>query len=62
MRVLVTGATGFIGFHVAMELLRAGREVRALARQGNIAPELLKLGCEVSKGDIRDFDSVCRAV
>ncbi|MDA8087100.1 MAG: SDR family NAD(P)-dependent oxidoreductase [Nitrospiraceae bacterium] len=63
MRALVTGATGFIGFHVAMELLREGFDVRALARQGkNIAPELLKLGCEVFEGDIRDFDSVCRAV
>ncbi|MDA8388235.1 MAG: NAD-dependent epimerase/dehydratase family protein [Nitrospiraceae bacterium] len=62
MRALVTGATGFIGFHVALELIRKGFEVRALARAaGGIAPELLKLGCEVRQGDIKDFDSVLRA-
>lgn len=62
MRALVTGATGFIGFHVAMELLHSGYEVRALARDfNNIAPELQKAGCEISKGDLRDFSSVSRA-
>ena len=34
MRVLVTGATGFLGQHVVAELLRRGETVRALVRPG----------------------------
>ena len=30
MRILVTGATGFIGMHVAQRLLAVGHEVRGL--------------------------------
>lgn len=35
MKVFLTGATGFIGSHVARQLVRAGHEVHALTRPGS---------------------------
>ncbi len=61
MKVLVTGATGFVGFHVAMKLAGRGDDVRALVRDEKAAPELSRLGVEMIKGDVRDFGSVSGA-
>ncbi len=61
MKALVTGATGFVGFHVAAKLAGKGYNVRALARDENAGLELSSLGVEVVKGDIRDFGSVLEA-
>jgi dihydroflavonol-4-reductase len=57
MKVLVTGATGFIGFHVAKLLIEKGFHVKALVRDENDAPALKRLGVTPVKGDIRDFDA-----
>ena len=57
MKVLVTGATGFIGFHVAKLLSEKGFYVKALVRDENNAPDLKGLGVVPVKGDIRDFDA-----
>lgn len=56
-RVLVTGATGFVGWHVAKKLLERGCEVRALSRSGAIAD----LPLETVRGDLRDEASVAAA-
>ncbi len=62
MKALVTGATGFVGFHVAKVLREKGVEVRALVRPGSDTSDVAPLGMELIRGDIRDYDSVRRAV
>ncbi len=54
MRVLVTGASGFLGAHVVRSLLRAGDEVRALVRGGRPRNHIRKLGVEFCEGDLLD--------
>ena len=62
MKVLVTGATGFIGFHVALLLKEAGIEVRALIRRESDIPFFNFPDMETVMGDVRDFDSVRKAL
>lgn len=57
---LVTGATGFVGWHVARALLERGQSVRALARNPAALRELE--GAKVVQGDLRDPASLQRAV
>ena len=57
---LITGATGFIGWHVARKLLDRGHGVRALVRNPSRLRELE--GAEPVCGDLRDRDSLARAV
>jgi dihydroflavonol-4-reductase len=56
---LVTGASGFVGWHVARVLLEQGHRVRALVRSGSNVPEL---DVERVTGDLRDTASLERAV
>lgn len=61
-RALVTGATGFIGSHVARALLGRGLKVRALVRPARSALRLIDQGIDVAFGDLLDRDSVLRAL
>ncbi|MGK7311005.1 MAG: NAD-dependent epimerase/dehydratase family protein [Candidatus Longimicrobiales bacterium M2_2A_002] len=54
MRYYVTGATGFIGGHVARQLIGAGHEVTALVRTPEKAVDLRELGAELVEGDITE--------
>lgn len=69
-KVLVTGADGFIGSHLAEELVRRGTNVRAFVNYNSFnswgwldhsAPELLK-SLEVFPGDVRDPHGVKQAM
>ena len=61
MKVLVTGATGFIGGNLARELWTRGYQVRALARPGSSQLTTQDTGIERVEGDILDRESVLRA-
>lgn len=55
---LVTGASGFVGWHVARKLLERGVSVRALVRPSSRVREL---DVETFVGDLRDAESLRRA-
>ena len=57
--VLVTGASGFVGWHVARTLIERGYQVKALVRSAGPIPEL---PVETIRGDLRDPESLQRAV
>lgn len=62
MTTLVTGATGFLGNHVARQLVAAGHSVRVLVRStSNLAP-LEGLNAERVTGDLQDLASLDRAM
>jgi dihydroflavonol-4-reductase len=56
---LVTGASGFLGWHVARSLIEQGHPVRALCRPDS---EIRELQVERITGDLRDAESLARAV
>jgi dihydroflavonol-4-reductase len=56
---LVTGASGFLGWHVARLLTEQGHRVRALCRPTS---EIRELAVERITGDLRDAESLTRAV
>jgi dihydroflavonol-4-reductase len=66
LKVLVTGATGFIGYHVARALVSESHEVRALVRDLDKAERVLSplgLGANAfSVGDMTDTAAVARAI
>jgi len=61
LRVLVTGATGFTGGHLARTLVSHGHAVRALVRDEQRACDLRSAGVDLALGDLSDADSLARA-
>lgn len=58
MRVLVTGASGFLGGYMAEELVRRGHLVVGMVRKGSDTDLLRKLGIELRIGDLEDQASL----
>lgn len=62
MRAFVTGATGFIGGHVARQLSERGDQVVALVRSPDKASDLREQGAELIEGDLSDEEAIKRGV
>ena len=62
MKVLVTGASGFLGSHVVTLLKARGDEVRCLVRKSSNTKLLEKLGVELAYGAIDQHDTLPAAV
>ncbi len=62
MKVLLTGATGFLGRRLLPQLLDAGHEVRALVRPSSDIRQLKTLGVEVMTGSLFPAQELGRAV
>jgi len=68
MKILITGAGGFIGSHVTEAVISHGNDVRAFVRYnsrnswGWLETIAKKDHLEVVTGDIRDYDSVYKAM
>ena len=61
-KVLVTGATGFIGNHVTRLCLEKGDEVRVMVMPGEDRSPLQGMDVEIVEGELQDADSLVKAV
>ena len=61
-KVLVTGATGFVGAAVARLLVSRGYEIKTLVRAASPRKNLLGLNTELVQGDLKDKESLKEAL
>ena len=61
-KILITGATGFIGFHLTRALLDQGHDVSCLVRKSSKLDRLAGLPFRRSDGDVTDAESLRRVM
>ena len=62
MRVFITGATGFVGSHVARSYAAGGAQLRLLTRQTSRLDSLAGLNAETVVGDLREPEKLRSAL
>ena len=62
MKAFVTGATGFVGSHVARALAEQGADLRLLVRATSRTENISNLRAEIARGDLRDPPSLRNAM
>jgi len=62
VKALVTGASGFLGSHIAQRLAHRGHSVRALVRPSSDSSFLLALGADLVTGDVTHAASLSEAM
>ncbi len=62
MRVFITGATGFVGSHVAKRYVAEGARLRLLTRSTSRLDSLSGLDAEIVKGDLRQPETLRSAL
>ena len=61
-KILVIGASGFVGRYLTRQLLADGYRVRCLARNPDKVKDLAYSGCEIVQGDVTDRSSIEQAL
>jgi dihydroflavonol-4-reductase len=62
MKIFLTGATGFVGYHVARELASQGADLRLLVRKTSNLTHLAGISGETHVGDLSDPASIAPAL
>src|SRR5246127_2195973 len=62
MKAFITGATGFVGSHVARALAAQGADLRLLVRSTSRLDNIADLRAETAEGDLRDPESLKKAM
>jgi len=62
MAIFMTGATGFIGSHLASHLIESGQQVHAYVRNPEKVPDLAARGVRLFAGELDDKKAIVRAM